>query len=67
MCHQKKNPAKKWDPPAQTGAPRETGSVASASECTGLTPTEPENVEEAYALGKLYAIHTLRPKGKKGT
>lgn len=35
--------------------------VASTTECTGLTPTEPEDLEEAYALGELYAVHTLRP------
>ena len=67
MCHQKENPAKKWNPPAQTGAPREPDDVASATECTGLTPTEPEDLEEAYALGELSAIHTLRPQKKTDT
>ena len=66
MSHSTNHPAKKWNPPAQTGAPREGNTVASATECTGLTPTEPEDLEEAYALGELSAIHTLRPK-KKGT
>ena len=66
MSHSTNHPAKKWNPPAQTGAPREGNTVASATECTGLTPTEPEDLEQAYALGELYAIHTLRPK-KKGT
>ena len=60
------HPAKKWNPPAQTGAPREGNTVASATECTGLTPTEPEDLEEAYALGELCAIHTLRPQKKTG-
>lgn len=26
-----------------------------------LTPAEPADLEEAYALGELYAVHTLRP------
>ena len=39
--------------------------VASATECTGLTPTEPEDLEEAYALGELYAVHTLRPNERQ--
>lgn len=40
MSHSTNHPAKKWNPPAQTGAPREENTVASATECTGLTPTE---------------------------
>lgn len=39
--------------------------VASTTECTGLTPTEPEDLEEAYALGELYAVHTLRPNERQ--
>ncbi|MFR8177854.1 MAG: hypothetical protein ACLVB5_12585 [Christensenellales bacterium] len=35
--------------------------MASSTECTGLTPAEPADLEEAYALGELYAVHTLRP------
>ena len=67
MSHSTNHPAKKWNPPAQTGAPREGNTVASATECTGLTPTEPEDLEQAYALGELSAIHTLRPQKKTGT
>lgn len=66
MSHSTNQPAKKWNPPAQTGALREGNTVASATECTGLTPTEPEDLEEAYALGELSAIHTLRPQKKTG-
>ena len=66
MSHSTNHPAKKWNPPAQTGAPREGNTVASATECTGLTPTEPEDLEEAYALGELCAIHTLKPQKKAG-
>ena len=66
MSHSTNHPAKKWNPPAQTGAPREGNTVASATECTGLTPTEPEDLEQAYALGELCAIHTLRPQKKAG-
>ena len=66
MSHSTNHPAKKWNPPAQTGAPREGNTVASATECTGLTPTEPEDLEQAYALGELSAIHTLRPQKKTG-
>ena len=66
MSHSTNHPAKKWNPPAQTGAPREENTVASATECTGLTPTEPEDLEQAYALGELSAIHTLRPQKKTG-
>lgn len=67
MSHSTNHPAKKWNPPAQTGAPREGNTVASTTECTGLTPTEPEDLEEAYALGELCAIHTLRPQKNMGT
>ena len=66
MSHLTNHPAKKWNPPAQTGAPREGNTIASATECTGLTPTEPEDLEQAYALGELSAIHTLRPQKKAG-
>ena len=65
MSHPNEHPAKKWNPPAQTGAPRQSNDIASATECTGLTPTEPEDLEEAYALGELYALHTLKPKKQK--
>lgn len=61
MAHSGKNLAKAWNPPAQKGKPRTSGNVASSTECTGLTPAEPENWSEAYALGELYAVHTLRP------
>ena len=27
--------------------------------------SEPEDLEEAYALGELYAVHTLRPNEKQ--
>ena len=66
MSHSTNQPAKKWNPPTQIGAPREGNTVASATECTGLTPTEPEDLEQAYALGELSAIHTLRPQKKTG-
>lgn len=52
MAHQSKNSAKAWNPPAQKGKPRTGEDVASTTECTGLTPTEPEDLEEAYALGR---------------
>ena len=61
MAHSGKNSAKAWNPPAQKGKPRTSGNVASSTECTGLAPAEPEDLEEAYALGELYAVHTLRP------
>ena len=61
MAHQSKSSAKAWNPPAQKGKPRTGEDVASTTECTGLTPAEPEDLEEAYALGELYAVHTLRP------
>ena len=60
MAHQSKSSAKAWNPPAQKGE-----DVASTTECTGLTPTEPEDLEEAYALGELYAVHTLRPNERQ--
>ena len=31
----------------------------------GMPPTEPEDLEEAYALGELYAVHTLRPNERQ--
>ena len=65
MAHSGKNLAKAWNPPAQKGKPRTRNTVASATECTGLTPTEPEDLEEAYALGELYAVHTLRPNERQ--
>ena len=43
----------------------DVANVASNTECTGLTPTEPEDLEEAYALGELYAVHTLRPNERQ--
>lgn len=52
MVHQSKSSAKAWNPPAQKGKPRTGEDVASTTECTGLTPTEPEDLEEAYALGR---------------
>lgn len=61
MAHSGKNLAKAWNPPAQKGKPRTSGNVASSTECTGLTPTEPVDWAEACALGELYAVHTLRP------
>ena len=61
MAHQSKSSAKAWNPPAQKGKPRTSGNVASSTECTGLTPAEPENWSEACALGELYAVHTLKP------
>lgn len=61
MAHSDKNLAKAWNPPAQKGKPRTSGNVASSTECTGLTPAEPENWSEACALGELYAVHTLKP------
>ena len=61
MAHSSKNSAKAWNPPAQKGKPRTSGTVASSTECTGLTPAEPENWSEACALGELYAVHTLKP------
>ena len=61
MAHSGKNLAKAWNPPAQKGKPRTGGDVASSTECTGLAPAEPEDLEEAYALGELYAVHTLKP------
>lgn len=65
MAHQSKSSAKAWNPPAQKGKLRTGEDVASATECTGLTPTEPEDLEEAYALGELYAVHTLRPNERQ--
>ena len=53
MAHQSKSSAKAWNPPAQKGKPRTGEDVASTTECTGLTPTEPEDLEEAYALGEV--------------
>ena len=47
------------------GQARTGEDVASTTECTGLTPTEPEDLEEAYALGELYAVHTLRPNERQ--
>ena len=61
MAHQSKSSAKAWNPPAQKGKPRTSGNVASSTECTGLTPAEPEDWSEACALGELYAVHTLKP------
>ena len=61
MAHSGKNLAKAWNPPAQKGKPHTSGNVASSTECTGLTPAEPENWSEACALGELYAVHTLKP------
>lgn len=61
MAHSGKNLAKAWNPPAQKGKPRTSENVASSTECTGLTPAEPENWSEACALGELYAVHTLKP------
>ena len=62
MSHSTNHPAKKWNPPAQTGAPREENTVASATDCTGLTPTEPEDLEQAYALGELCATSRKPPR-----
>ena len=35
--------------------------VGSATECTGLMPSEPLSVEEAKRLADLYSIHTPFP------
>ena len=61
MAHSGKSSAKAWNPPAQKGKPRTGEDVASSTECTGLTPAEPENWSEACALGELYAVHTIKP------
>ena len=61
MAHSGKNSAKAWNPPAQKGKPRTGGNVASSTECTGLTPAEPTDWAAAYALGELYAVHTIKP------
>ena len=33
-----------------------TNSVASATECTGLMPRQPEDIDEAYAYTDIYVI-----------
>ncbi|MEG0742169.1 MAG: hypothetical protein RSG96_01555 [Clostridia bacterium] len=35
--------------------------LASATECTGLTPTAVRNEGEAESYSRLYAIHAQRP------
>ena len=39
-------------------------SVASATECTGLTATTPQNISEAEAYNEIYNIH-LKPQQDK--
>jgi len=41
-------------------------SVASATECTGLTQQPVMNVLEAQDYSDLYAIHQLKPQGNVG-
>lgn len=65
MAHQSKSSAKAWNRPRRRASPARGEDVASTTECTGLTPTEPEDLEEAYALGELYAVHTLRPNERQ--
>lgn len=47
----------------------EISSVASATECTGLMPSLPQNEDEDESLSSLYATHDQPPdkssKGKK--
>lgn len=61
MAHSGKNPAKAWNPPAQKGKPRTGRERGQQHGMHRLTPAEPADLEEAYALGELYAVHTLRP------
>ena len=59
--HLSEKPARPYDAEDEEELFDNLFSVASSTECTGLTPAEPEELEEAYALGELYAVHTLRP------
>ena len=61
MAHSGKKFGKGVESARAEGKARTSGNVASSTECTGLTPAEPEDLEEAYALGELYAVHTLKP------
>ena len=40
--------------------------LASATECTGLTPAAVQSPEEGETYAELYAIHQLRPSWKYG-
>ena len=41
--------------------------LASATECTGLTPAAVQTPEEAQNYAQMYAIHELKPSWKKET
>ena len=40
--------------------------LASATECTGLTPAAVQSPEEGEAYAQLYAIHQQKPAWKNG-
>ncbi|MFQ9449129.1 MAG: hypothetical protein ACLR4A_18915 [Christensenellales bacterium] len=64
MAHQSKVQRKRGIRPRRRASPTRAKTWP-ARRNAGLTPTEPEDLEEAYALGELYAVHTLRPNERQ--
>lgn len=41
--------------------------VASATECTGMSPTPPQDDAQALALAQLYSLHRQKPDAASRT